>query len=121
MPSVKTLILSLAGLIAISFIANEAWYWYEDGRFIEETDNAYVKADSIAIRPEISARIKAVLVHENQHVKAGTVMVQLDEGDYLAQVSEADVRQLRMRKPRYTCRTKPLQKHRPVSMRPTLN
>jgi len=90
MPSVKTLILSLAGLIAVSFIANEAWYWYEDGRFIEETDNAYVKADSIAIRPEISARIKAVLVHENQHVKAGTVMIQLDEGDYLAQVSEAE-------------------------------
>lgn len=90
MPSVKTLILSLAGLIAISFVANEAWYWYEDGRFIEETDNAYVKADSIAVRPEITARITAVNVAENQQVKAGSVMIQLDEGDYLVRVSEAE-------------------------------
>lgn len=90
MPSVKTLILSLVGLVVVSVIATEAWYWYEDGRFIEETDNAYVKADSVSVRPEISARISKVKVRENQRVKAGSVLVQLDDADYVARVSEAE-------------------------------
>ena len=30
------------------------WHWYETGRFIEETDDGYVKADVIDVRPEIA-------------------------------------------------------------------
>jgi membrane fusion protein, multidrug efflux system len=47
------------------------------GRFIS-TDNAYVKADKIAISTDISGRVEQVLVRENERVKAGDILFRLD-------------------------------------------
>ena len=63
--------------------------WYQHGRYIETTDNAYVKADSVALRPEIAGRIKQVAVVENQRVKQGDLLIQLDPADYEAQLAQA--------------------------------
>ncbi|MCB1692714.1 MAG: HlyD family secretion protein [Pseudomonadales bacterium] len=65
------------------------WHWYETGRFIEETDDGYVKADVIDVRPEITGRIQRVAVKENQQVRAGDLLVELDSSDFEAQVRQA--------------------------------
>lgn len=71
----------LAAGVAVALLVTGVFYglnWYRSGRFIEETNNAYVRADSIAIQAEINARVTAVRVHENQRVHKGDVLLELD-------------------------------------------
>ncbi len=87
--SAKKIVMSLIFLGLAGLGAQKGYHWYQLGRFIEETDNAYVKADSVAIRAELSGRIDKVWVEENQHVSKGQVLVELDAEDYLAKLAEA--------------------------------
>ncbi|GAC33906.1 HlyD family secretion protein [Paraglaciecola polaris] len=64
--------------------------WFEHGRFIEETDNAYIKSDSISIRAEITGRIETLAVQENQHVHKGQLLVRINASDYLAKLAQAE-------------------------------
>ena len=65
------------------------WQWYRTDRFIETTDNAYVKADVIDVRPEITGRIAHVLVRENEIVNAGQPLVEIDPADFRARMHKA--------------------------------
>jgi membrane fusion protein (multidrug efflux system) len=57
------------------------------------TDDAYVKADSTIVAPKIQGLIARVLVRENQSVRAGQPLIEIDPEDYRQAVSaaEADV------------------------------
>jgi len=55
-------------------------YWTV-GRFIESTDDAYVKADSTTVAPKVSGYIAQVLVEDNQPVKSGQVLARIDDRD----------------------------------------
>lgn len=59
------------------------------------TDNAYVKADISFVAPRVRGLIAAVLVRDNQPVKAGDILLRLDDTEYASRVrsAEADVRQ----------------------------
>ena len=63
-------------------------YWTV-GRFIESTDNAYVKADYTTVAPKISGYIKHVLVNDNDVVRAGQVLARIDDRDFLAALNQA--------------------------------
>jgi membrane fusion protein (multidrug efflux system) len=53
-------------------------YWYAmSGRYVS-TENAYVKADMVAVSPDIDGRVVAVEVAENQLVKRGEVLFRID-------------------------------------------
>ncbi|ALM52798.1 HlyD family secretion protein [Halomonas huangheensis] len=80
------------GLVAVIAVVAGVWKgveWWQVGRFIEETDNAYVQSDSVTLRAEISARITAIPVEDNQRVAAGEVLVQLDDSDAGNQLAQA--------------------------------
>jgi len=55
-----------------------AGYVYATGGRYQGTDNAYVKAHMVSIAPEISGRVVSVPVHENEVVKQGDVLLQID-------------------------------------------
>jgi membrane fusion protein (multidrug efflux system) len=58
------------------------------GRFIVSTDDAYVRADLAVMAAKVPGYVNSVPVSDNQMVKAGDVLVRLDDGDYkLAQAS----------------------------------
>ncbi|NEI75020.1 HlyD family efflux transporter periplasmic adaptor subunit, partial [Rhizobium lusitanum] len=63
-------------------------YWTV-GRFIESTDDAYVKADYTTIAPKVAGYIKDVLVNDNDTVKAGQVLARIDDRDFQAALSQA--------------------------------
>jgi membrane fusion protein, multidrug efflux system len=65
-----------------------AWFW-TTGRFIQSTDDAYVKADSSAIAPKISGYIATLLVNDNQTVKAGQTLAIIDDRDVRAALDQA--------------------------------
>lgn len=83
-------------LIVVVALAALAWWgvgWWRTGRFLEETDNAYVHTDSVALRAELSARIVEVAVDDNQAVERGELLVRLDASDARDRLAQARAQQ----------------------------
>ena len=88
-PIVKKILIAMFVLVLAILAGRKGVHWYEHGRYLEETDNAYIKADSVALRPEIAGRIVQVAVVENQHVSKGQLLVQIDPSDYQSRLQQA--------------------------------
>ncbi|WP_157085228.1 biotin/lipoyl-binding protein, partial [Sphingomonas adhaesiva] len=65
------------------------WMWMTSGRYVS-TDNAYVQQDMTSISPDVSGRIVAVNVRENQRVRAGDVLFRIDPEPYRIALLQAD-------------------------------
>jgi membrane fusion protein, multidrug efflux system len=82
---------ALAGVAAAAVLG--AGYWAHDywtvGRFEVSTDDAYVQADSTTIAPKVSGYIAAVLVRDNERVKAGQVLARIDDRDFRTALDQA--------------------------------
>ncbi len=78
----------LAAVITVAALAcAAAWYgqgWWTAGRFLQSTDDAYVGGNVTAIAPHVSGFVTAILVADNQQVRAGQMLVQLDRREYEA-------------------------------------
>jgi membrane fusion protein (multidrug efflux system) len=77
------------GLLALIGAAVFGFRWWTIGRFLETTDDAYVGGNVTAIAPHVSGFIATVLVADNQRVKAGQILIQLDRSDYQAALDTA--------------------------------
>src|SRR6267378_1051111 len=83
--------LALGGL-AFLIALTAAWYshqWWTVGRFIETTDDAYVGGEVTVIAPKVAGLIAQVAVTDNQAVRAGDLLVKLDDRDYRAALAKA--------------------------------
>ena len=67
-------------------------YWYALGGRYVVTDNAYVKADMIAISASIDGRVVEVMVEDNQPVKQGETLFVLDPRPYEIARTRAEAR-----------------------------
>lgn len=65
------------------------WFWLTSGRYVS-TDNAYVKQDMTSVSPDVTGRIVAVNVRENQRVTAGTILFRIDPLPYRIALAQAD-------------------------------
>ncbi len=75
-----------AGLTAVTHAGMQYW---SVGRFIESTDDAYVKSDYTIIATKVPGYIATVFVGDNQKVKAGTPLAQIDDRDYRTALDQA--------------------------------
>jgi membrane fusion protein (multidrug efflux system) len=82
------LTLGIAVLLITAAGAYGRYYWTV-GRFLESTDDAYVRADSTIIAPKVSGYLSEVLVADNQPVKAGQLLAKIDDRDYVAALDQA--------------------------------
>ncbi|HEY0848591.1 MAG TPA: HlyD family secretion protein [Bradyrhizobium sp.] len=64
-------------------------HYFTVGRYLETTDDAYVKADSTIVAPKVSGYIAQVLVGDNERVKPGQLLARIDDRDYKAALSQA--------------------------------
>jgi membrane fusion protein (multidrug efflux system) len=65
-------------------------YGYQTvGRFIQETDDAYVKADGVAVSSKLAGYVRAVPIADNQTVPAGGLLVQIDPSDFSTRLAQA--------------------------------
>ncbi|TFY91044.1 HlyD family secretion protein [Pseudomonas kairouanensis] len=64
-------------------------YWMTVGRYLEQTDDAYVRADWVPISAKVSGYVAQVLVEDDQPVKAGDVLVRIEARDYQARLAQA--------------------------------
>jgi membrane fusion protein (multidrug efflux system) len=80
------------GLVLAAGTLAAADYGYDyltTGRYLQTTDDAYVKADSTLISPKVSGYIAEVLVSDNEAVKAGQLLAQIDDRDFKAALDQA--------------------------------
>jgi membrane fusion protein (multidrug efflux system) len=63
--------------------------YYMNASHYESTDNAFLESDVTQVSPRISGQVKAVYVHDNQHVNKGDLLVEIDPSDYDARLAEA--------------------------------
>ncbi len=73
-------------VVAILIVGALLFYWHST--FYEDTDDAQVNGHLIQVSSRINGNVIDVPVNENQPVKAGDVIVQLDPKDYQTAVSQ---------------------------------
>jgi membrane fusion protein (multidrug efflux system) len=80
-------------VVAVAVIAAAAWYgahWWNTGRFLQDTDDAYVGGNITVISAKVPGYIEQVTVADNQVVHAGDVLARLDDRDYVAALAKAE-------------------------------
>jgi membrane fusion protein (multidrug efflux system) len=65
-------------------------HWWSVGRFVEDTDDAYVGGDVTVISPKVAGYVTQLAVTDNQVVHAGDLLVKIDDRDYRAAVAKAE-------------------------------
>jgi membrane fusion protein, multidrug efflux system len=87
--AVKRAALAMAMALGAAGAADFGYDYLTTGRYLETTDDAYVKADSTIISPRVSGYIAQVLVGDNQPVKAGQLLARIDDRDFKAALDQA--------------------------------
>jgi membrane fusion protein, multidrug efflux system len=86
---VRTCVIVAVACAALWYGGSFGWHWWTEGRFLETTDNAYVRADVTLVAPKVGGYVVSVEVDDNQPVDAGQVLFRIDESDYRARVEQA--------------------------------
>nr|WP_249156781.1 HlyD family secretion protein [Bradyrhizobium diazoefficiens] len=87
--AIKRAALVLAAALGVAAAATFGHYYFTTGRYLETTDDAYVKADSTIVAPKVSGYIGEVLVADNEPVKAGQLLARIDDRDFRAALDQA--------------------------------
>ena len=84
----KKLVLPIAVVIGL-FILFWGFQKWNYGRSHQSTDNAQVDGHIVPVLAKVGGYVKTVGVDENDHVKAGQLLVQLDDDDYTVRLQQA--------------------------------
>lgn len=84
----KKFVLPIVGIVALVLLvwAFQKWSY---GRSHQSTDNAQVDGHIVPVLAKVGGYVKSVSVNENDQVKSGQVLVQLDDADYRVRVQQA--------------------------------
>ena len=84
---IPLIVLVVAALLF--FVINGRWTSWSGGRAEQETDDAYVQADMTPLSTRISGTVRKMKVNDFDSVKAGQVLVEIDDDEYRSKVEEA--------------------------------
>ncbi|MBY0381328.1 MAG: HlyD family secretion protein [Xanthobacteraceae bacterium] len=78
----------------IGVLAAVAGVWFGTnyiliGRFLVTTDDAYVRANNTVLGAKVTGYLSKIAVRDNSEVKAGDLLFQIDDGDYVIAVNNA--------------------------------
>ena len=86
----RTRLATCLGVVLAIAVGAYGWHWWVDGRFLENTDDAYVGGDVTVVSSKVPGFIAKVMVTDNEAVHAGQLLVQLDDRDYRAALQKAE-------------------------------
>ena len=81
------IVLLAAGILGVT---TSQWNAWTGGGLRQVTDDAYVRADITPLSTKISGIVGQVMVEDYQRVKAGDLLVEVKDDDFLAQVEQAE-------------------------------
>ena len=64
-------------------------YWFFTGGRYETTDDAFVQTARVAISANVSGRVSAIAVHDNQRVRKGDVLFRIEDNLFQIAANEA--------------------------------
>ncbi len=84
--------LILLAVLVAAIVGGGLWYWRNQtyGKYQQSTNDAYVQSDAVIVSSKLSGRVERVLVTDNQWVRKGDPLVEIDGREYQAQVSQAE-------------------------------
>src|SRR5512140_122501 len=85
----KRRVLGIAGLVVLGLGGGFGVRMFL-ARGDEETDDAFVEADVVAVAPRVGGPIARVLVAEDARVQAGDAILGIDDADYQVRVRQAE-------------------------------
>src|SRR5690349_18943507 len=81
------ILLMAAGIIVL---ISGHWSTWAGERPVQSTDDAYLRADLTPLSTKVAGLVANVAVADYQPVKAGQLLVQLQDDDFRAQVQQAE-------------------------------
>jgi len=81
-------ILAAAGIIVVLFATQ--WDRWVGLSTRQVTDDAYVRGDITPLSAKVEGYVRAVPVDDFQQVKAGDLLIQIEDSDYRARVAQAE-------------------------------
>ena len=87
--AIRRAVLALGLAVGVAGAAGFGYGYLTTGRYLESTDDAYVKANSTIISPKVSGYIADVLVGDNQPVNAGEALAHIDDRDFRTALAQA--------------------------------
>src|SRR6202008_1542178 len=81
-------VLVAASIILLVGVIFGVRYWLY-ARSHESTDDAFIDGHIIQISPKVSAYVAKIYITDNQQVKAGDLLVELDPRDYELKLQQA--------------------------------
>ena len=81
----------LLGVAAVAVLA-AGWMgvsWFVDGRFNITTDNAQLRSDIARVTPKVEGYVAAIHVAENQVVKQGDLLIELEPAEFETRLAHA--------------------------------
>lgn len=70
-------------------IAGAFVWWLYGGRYVS-TENAYIKADIVQVSSDVAGRVVEVHVKDQRHVKAGDLLIKIDEEPFRMALDKAE-------------------------------
>ena len=85
----------IVSILVIAALLAGGWYGYRymtEWRYVVSTDDAYVKADMAILSARVSGHLLTIPVVENQSVRKGDVLAEIDPVDYRLAIAAAQGR-----------------------------
>ena len=83
------LIVVAAALVIVALFATR-WDRWVGGATRQVTDDAYIRGDITPLSAQVDGYVRHVAVDDFQRVKAGDLLVEIDDSDYRAKVAQAE-------------------------------
>ena len=82
-------VLLIGGVVVLVAAGVGLLNWWTVGRFMQSTNDAYLRADQVVVAPKVQGYVTQVLVSDNQQVAAGQPLVRIDPRSYQAGAEQA--------------------------------
>ncbi|MGF6484354.1 HlyD family efflux transporter periplasmic adaptor subunit [Paraburkholderia sp. JPY419] len=89
-PSSRKRLIALLGAAVVLAGAAYGGYYYTEGRYHQETDDAYVSGNLVQLTPQVTGTVIAVNTDDTQIVKQGDPVVTLDPADAKLALADAE-------------------------------
>jgi membrane fusion protein, multidrug efflux system len=83
----RSVVIGGAIVLVLAVVLIGLWWWYESG--IETTDDAFLEAHIVDVSPQVAGQVTAVLVDDNQAVRAGQPLVKIDPAQFNLALQQA--------------------------------
>ena len=86
--SKRYILFGVIGLVLILGGATGVRYWLHS-RLYESTDDAFIEGHATQVSPKVSGYVQRIYITDNQQVKAGDLLVEIDPRDYEVRLAQA--------------------------------